>query len=292
MPSIEQWMIDVYSDNVRHSLQQKSSLLEGAVMVDYDMKGKKKRYDFIGTAELDQRLSRNAKTKYTDDTFYNRWVTASPFDRASLVDRDDIVALMQDPTSKIVETNVMAAKRTKDRIIISAFDAVSYTGEDATTAVVFPTEQIVNIQTGGGGSNTGLNLEKLMTARKILKKNEVNEEDPLFCLITPEQEMELLKTTEIKSSDYNTVKALVQGEIDTYLGFKFIRSNMPVKDSSNIRSLFAWTKSAMQLAVAKDIEIKVSELPEFNYDWQVWVNLFIGAVRLYDKLVVKLPCQE
>jgi hypothetical protein len=57
---------------------------------------------------------------------------------------------------------------------------------------------------------------------KLFDDNEVDENDR-FALLAPQQLSDLLAVEEVTSSDYNAVKTLVAGQIDTFLGFKFIK---------------------------------------------------------------------
>jgi hypothetical protein len=88
----------------------------------------------------------------------------------------------------------------------------------------------------------------------------------------------LLNTTEIKSSDYNTVKALVQGKIDTFLGFKFIRTQRLITstDGSSIACL-AWRKSALLLAVGQEPKTRIGERADKSYATQVYNCMSIGG---------------
>ena len=103
---------------------------------------------------------------------------------------------------------------------------------------------------------------------------------------------DLLNINEVKSSDFNTIKALVQGEIDTYLGFKFIRSERLGLDSSSNRQVLAFCQSAIGLAVGSDIQTKISERADKNYATQVFLSMTIGATRIEDEKMVEIACTE
>ena len=97
----------------------------------------------------------------------------------------------------------------------------------------------------------------------------------------------LYGTTEIKSIDYNSVKALAEGQIDTFLGFKFIRSER-IYGSGGTSYVLAWTKPAMQLGIGKDIVSSIDRLPQKNMSVQVYARMSLGAVRLEDEGVVEI----
>ena len=101
----------------------------------------------------------------------------------------------------------------------------------------------------------------------------------------------LYGTTEIKNIDYNSVKALAEGQINTFLGFRFIRSERLAK-SGTTRYAVAWCKPAVALGIGKDIVTSIDTLPTKNYSVQVYARMSIGAVRLEDEGVVEIGCFE
>jgi hypothetical protein len=94
------------------------------------------------------------------------------------------------------------------------------------------------------------------------------------------------------SSDYNTVKALVEGSVNSYLGFKHIHTERLAVDGSSNRLCYMWQKQGMHLAIQKNPEGRVDERPDKNYAWQVYMKLALGAVRLEEIYVVEIACAE
>jgi hypothetical protein len=205
--------------------------------------------------------------------------------------------MLGDPTSPYQALGVAALNRAKDDIIIAAArgSARAGTGASATT-IALPTAQ--KIAEGG----TGLTLAKLLSVKEILDAAEVDEElsdsgqasgmeAQRVMVVTTKQLTNLLGTTEIKSVDYNNVKALVQGQVDTFLGFRFIRTERLAK-SGTTRYCLAWSKGCVALGVGKDIVSNIDTLPGKNYSVQVYARESIGAVRVVDEGVVEIGCFE
>jgi hypothetical protein len=118
--------------------------------------------------------------------------------------------------------------------------------------------------------------------------------------VRPDQVSDLLNTTEIKSSDFNTVKALARGEVDTFLGFKFIPVNgkridgtklVPV-DGSSDRRCFAFQNEGLLLGVGADMTTKISERADKNYATQVFCSMSIGGTRMEEARVLEILCAE
>jgi len=143
-----------------------------------------------------------------------------------------------------------------------------------------------------GAGIAGLTLANMISAKEILDKNETDPEEPRYMVVTAKQLSDLLAITNVTSSDFATVKALVQGEVDTFLGFNFIRSQRLGTDSSGNRQVLAFCQSAIGLAVGSDVTTKISERDDKNYATQVFLSMSIGATRIEDEKMVEIACTE
>ena len=112
---------------------------------------------------------------------------------------------------------------------------------------------------------------------------------PLYCAVSAEELDDLLGTTQVTSSDYNTVKALVQGDIDTFMGFKFLGTER-LSESSSVRTCPAWAEDGILLGLGQDAEGKIDERPDKNYSTQVYYSMCIGATRMEEVKVVQIDC--
>jgi len=290
--TISQVWIDTYNDNLIHALQQKDSRLVAFVSPG-TMKGEKTRFNYVGKAAMHEVTEKTADTVFDDLSFWNRWISRRRFTFDTLLDKDaDIENLLQNPCSDIVTAALMAAKRQKDLIIIASLFGTAYTGKQAETAVAFPDAQKLNVQLGSSNSsNTGLNLAKILEAGYMLDQAEIDPDEPRYFGITAYQKKELLNTTEIKNSDYNTVKALAEGKIDTYAGFKFVPTEQYTL-TDGIRYLPVWTQQSVKFAIATDIATTVTVESLKNYAIHPHVEMAAGAVRLFDEGVLMVPCAE
>ncbi len=277
-------MVQQYSSNVQLLSQQKQSRLRRAVRVE-PIHSEYAYFDQIGSVEAQLKGGRHSDTPLMNTPHSRRRVTAAPYNWADLIDTSDKLRILFDPTGPYATNAVMAFNRAMDKAIIDAAFADASTGKDGGTTVSFPESQVI----AAGGS--GLTIDKLIQTRQKFWKNEVDESIPLYMAVTSFQLGNLLKTTEVTSSEYNTVKALVQGEVNTFMGFEFIRiENLPW--ASNTRDCIAWAKDGLLLALAEDITVKVSERDDKNYSTQVYVEMDLGATRMEEVKVVKVQCTE
>lgn len=281
---ITEAFVQQYNSTVSLVSQQKQSRLEPAVRVE-TIRGTREAFDSIGTVEAQPRGGRHADTPQMDTPHMRRWVTSAPYNWADLVDKPDRLRMLYDPTSPYVQNAVMAFNRAKDKIIIKAAFAPVWTGEHGDVQKTFPASNIIP------HGSTGLTIEKLIQARGMLWRNEIDESEPLFAAVTSFQLEDMLNNTKVQSADYNTIKALVRGEINSFMGFTFIRTEQLEKDDV-ARKCIVWSKPGLLLAKAEDITTKISERGDKNYSTQVYAEMDLGAVRMEDEKVLQLQCKE
>jgi len=275
-----------YSTNVQLLLQQRGSRLRDCVTVGSYTGKAAKVVEQIGAVTAQAKTGRHADTPLISTPHDARWCHPTDFEWADMIDDQDKLRMLIDPTSPYAMNGAYALGRAMDDIIITAALGTALTGENGSTSTAFDT---ANQQIAVGA--TGLTVAKLRTARKILLTNEVDVAmDPLYVAVTAVQMDNLLGTTEVTSSDYNTVKALVQGNVDTFLGFKFIHCERLGVDGSGDRRCIAWAKSGMHLGMWNDITTKISERADKSYATQVYVKGTFGATRTEEKKVVEIIC--
>ena len=278
--------VQQYTTNVQLLLQQRGSKLRDCcTMGSYTGKAAK-AVEQIGAVTAQERTTRHADTPLISTPHDARWVFPRDFEWADMIDDQDKLRMLIDPTSPYAQNGAYALGRKLDDIIIAAALGTAQTGENGSTATEFSTAT-QQIAVGA----TGLTVAKLRQARRILAANEVDlASDMLYIAVTAQQIDNLLGTTEVTSSDFNSVKALVQGDIDTFMGFKFIQTELLGLDGSGDRRCFAWAKSGMHVAMWNDINTKISERADKSYAMQVYVKGTFGATRVDEKKVVEIIC--
>ena len=136
-----------------------------------------------------------------------------------------------------------------------------------------------------------MTIAKLRQAKEILDLGNVDPSIPRFIALSPKQVTDLLGTTEVTSSDYNTVKALANGEINSFLGFNFIVSNR-LSISASKRLCLAWAMDGVKMALGQDIMTRIDERSDKGYATQVYVCQSIGATRMEESKVVSIEAHE
>jgi len=275
--------VEQYKSNVFHLAQQKGSKLRDAVRTE-SIVGKSHFFERIGSTAAVKRTSRHADTPRVDTPHSRRKVTMDDYDWADLIDDSDKVRLLISPQSEYAKAGAYAMGRTMDDVIIAAATGNAFGGVSGGSTIGLPAGQKI------AHGSTGLTIAKLISAKEKLDAANADEARTLVC--SAKQISDLLGTTQITSSDFNSVKALVQGDIDTFMGFRFIRSERLGTDSNGNRQVLAFTNTSMGLALGKDIQTKISERADKNYSTQVYLCMTIGATRVEDEKVLEIACTE
>ena len=274
--------VQQYSANVQLLSQQKGSLLRDKVRVE-SVVGKNAFFDQVGSVTAVQKTSRHSDTPQIDTPHARRRVSLSDYEFADLIDNQDKVRMLIDPTSTYAQAAAYAIGRAMDDVIISAALGTAFTGETGSTSTS-------NANTIAHGS-AGLTIAKLRTAKQTLDLNSVDPSIPRYIIVGPKQITDLLGTTEVTSSDFNTVKALANGEINSFLGFNFIVSNR-LSLSGTTRSCIAYAQDGIALAVGKDVTARIDERSDKSYATQVYYCATFGATRMEEDKVVEVQATE
>ena len=294
--------VEQYKSNVMDLVQQKGSRMRGAVMTD-SVVGKKKFNEQVGTTNAQLRTSRHSDSPLVNTPHLRRSMTLEDYEWGDLIDDADRVRLLIDPSDAYARNAAWAMGRAMDDVIFAAMRGISYTGVSGGTSVPWATDatatpQHVDVRiSDDGGSDCGLNIEKLIRARKILAANEVDSDEELYCALNAQMLENLLKTTQVTSADFNTVKALVRGDIDTFMGFKFIQTeragllnHAAGNDAVTDESCWCWAKSGIQLGIGADIKASIAPRADKSFSTYIYYAMTLGATRLEEKKIVEIAC--
>jgi hypothetical protein len=285
--------VQQYRANVEHLVQQKGSRLRPYVRVE-SQNAEFDFYDRIGSTAAVEVTGRHQDTPLVNVPHDRRRVSMRDFDWAELIDRQDKIRTLIDPTSPYAQNASYALGRKMDEIIIEAAFGTAYTGKTGASTVSFPASQQIAVDyvESGSAANSGLTIGKLRYAKQILDQNEVDPDEPRIIVCTAKQINDLLRTTEITSSDYNTVKALVQGDVNSFMGFEFLRTELVATDSSSYRRVIAYSKSGLLCAMGMDINVDIGPRRDKRNSTQVYCSATFGATRMEEEKVVEIKCDE
>lgn len=277
--------VQQFSSTIYMLAEQRYSRLRGAVMVQ-PVTGESFAVERMGGVSVNQVTSRHGDTPLNSTPHTRRWGFISDYDVADLIDKPDKAKLLIDPTSGYVMRHAGAMGRGMDDAIITAATGTAATGHTGTGTASLSGNQVI------ADGSVGLTIDKLMQAKQVLDQNEVEEFYPRFWACSAKQIRDLLNDDKITSADFNVVQALVQGKVDTFLGFKFIRTERLASPSTNIRRNFCWAQPGLVLGVQAEPSSAVDVRPDKRRSQQVYTAGSWGAVRVEDEMVVQVDCSE
>ncbi|MBR1977951.1 MAG: hypothetical protein IJ985_00415 [Akkermansia sp.] len=303
MADIEQNYQIKYTEKWGSYLQQEASRLDKYVTVENGLTGKMVTFDQYGLLTFEEKVSRMGQTVLMEAPTLRRVMYPHIYTKAIGFDEFDAkkLANIDVPVSKTIEGLRAAAGRCMDKVMLDAFLGENYIGENGTMPVAFSENQIVESDYVDSGSavDSNLTVAKLRKALAMLHKAEAwNEErraygDELVLACTSSQIDSLLREPQVSSYDYNTVRALAEGKVDTFLGFRIIRTELlPLDAETGERSCLAWVKSKAQFGIWDDFKVKISVRDDLDEALQIRAKFACGATRLQEEAFVKIQCTE
>ncbi len=284
-----------FSSNLIQLAQQRGSRLQSTVMTK-TVTGKSHAFERLGSTVAQKRVSRHGDTPLIETPHSRRRVNLEDFEWADLIDKQDEIRLLIDPQSGYAKAGAWALGRAMDDEIIAAAtgNALSIDATGAAANVPLPAGQIVDEDFIAADSN--LTVEKLIEAKRILMANDIEPDEPLHGIVNASALAALLNTTEVTSADFNTVRALVKGEVNTFVGFDFTRTGRlsgtaDGTDTDPVLCLF-YAMSAIGLAMGQDIQVRITERDDKSFATQVYAAMTIGATRVEDEKMVSVQCVQ
>jgi hypothetical protein len=291
-------------------LQQQGSRLRNSV-TNYSFQGKAASMaEQFGAVTAVRNQGRHSDTPLISTPQDKRWIYPQDYDWADLIDNQDRLRMLIDPSGPYTTAGVNSLGRAMDDEIIWGLFNSNNTGENGTTSTGLLSaynsgSQAVAASVGASGS-TGLNIAKLRAAKQILLAADLDiDNDQLFMVISAKQHDNLLNEAQAISLDYNNTPVLVNGKITSFMGFNFIHSER-IPGAANFNtsinpSVTGYTtnsqwmvpfyaKSGLALGVWNDIQTSVDRRPDKRNSYQVYVTGTFGGARLEEKRCGYITC--
>lgn len=236
----------LFETEVKQQFQEKS-VLRDTVRLRMAAKNSAVKFNLMGRGLAQARTNVQTPLPVMNVTHTQPVATVTDWTASELTDIFMNNKVSFDERQELVTSISSALGRRLDQIILAALAAGSYTGRTVANSI--------------GGSNTNLNLTKLREIAKIMDKEGVDSADR-FLVCHPNGLHAMLGDAQVTSADYNNIRALIQGDIDSYYGFKFRKigdrdeGGLTI-DGNSDRVQYAWQKSAVGLALNMDINIRI-----------------------------------
>jgi len=282
--TIDQAFADHFDSNIQLLSQQFESRLAMTTMMKRGLIGEMASFELLDKTEAQDRPSRHADSPLVGTVHTKRWAVGRVKEWGELLDKDDEKSLLVSPGSSYARTGAAALNRAKDTSVITALRGSAKTGKDGTGSQALPAAQKIAV------AAAGLTLSKITETSEKLNNAEFPEDDR-FWVYGSQQLTNLLNDTTITSQDFNSVRLLMQGSIDSFMGFKWIRSERLDK-TGNDRFNLAYHRSAIGFGMWQDNSSRLTERADKSFSLYVYLWNKVGSVRVEDKGVVEIACLE
>ncbi len=284
---INQWFVDAFGQAIDRVVQQGGSRLRNTVDVDPSVVGRTKFYDQFGVVTAQAPVSRHADTPLMSTPHDKRVLDLIEREVSELVDDFDMVKTLNDPTNSYVQNFGDALGRSIDEEIIRAARATAVTGLDR-GGTESGTAAGQTVSTAGG-----LTVAKLNEARTILRANEaLRDGEMVTCVTSAAGIQDLLDQATVQSIDTNGIRALVNGEVNTYMGFQFVQTELIEGIGTATARTLVYPRSAIKLGLGKDIRHRIAEDPGKRFSTRIYSCASFGATRMQAEKVVTINVDE
>jgi len=258
---------------------QAQAVLRGAVRVRSGVEGSTYKFPKIGKGVAQVRIPQTDVAPL-NVSYGQVTVTLQDYIAAEYSDIFMQAKVNFDERRELVQVVSNAIGRRQDQLILDALTASSTS---------------LTVGNDIGGTDSNLNVAKLRSAAEKLNAKNVPM-DNRHIIIHASSLASLLGETAVTSSDFNTVKALVQGDINSFLGFTFHvlgdrdEGGLP-KDNSSDRTVYAFHRDAVGMAEGIAPKTEINYIPE-KTSFLVASMFSAGAVAIDDEGIVKITCRE
>ena len=269
--------VTLFDAEVKQAYQGQAQL-RPAVRVRSGVEGSTYKFPKIGKGVAQVRIPQTDVTPL-NVTYGSVTATLSDYIAAEYSDIFMQAKVNFDERAELVKVVSGAIGRRQDQLIIDALVASSTANTVASSI---------------GGANTNLNLDKLLAAKKALDAKNVPM-DNRHIFIHANNLSGLLGETKVTSSDFNSIKALVNGELNTFLGFNFHtigdRDEGGLPLSSGDRKVYAFHRDAIGMAEGIAPKTEINYIPE-KTSFLVSSMFSAGSVAIDAEGIVEITCDE
>jgi hypothetical protein len=267
--------VDLFDSEVKQAYQAES-ILRGTMRTRTGVAGNTVKFPKIGKGVATIRVPQTDVTPL-NVTYAQVTATMSDYIAAEYSDIFQQSHINFDERSELVQVVSKSIARRMDQLCIDAL-----VGNAGTT-----------VATSIGGATTNMNIEKLRATAKAMNAKNVPSEGR-YLLMHASQLDAMLGETEITNQDFATVKALVRGEVNAFMGFNIL--TMGDRDEGGVpkpstRSCFAWHKDSMGYAESMSQKTEVNYVPE-KTSFLVSSMFSAGSVAIDTDGIVQINCTE
>jgi len=320
--------VQAYKEGFEQAFQQSESKLQP--FFEQETQNEEFQYfDRVGTAEaMTEDATRYGDNPNSEIVHDRRRIGLKDYELGKYIDEKDLKRVITDPMNAYTQALLASGKRKIDDIIIDKFFGESYVGKSGGTVRTFiegtTDEGRSNIVVGGksagdittagnyavgggetegfsvgadfGGVNSGLTLAKLRAARTtMLRLHAIDQDEVINCFLSAKQLDDLLGISEVVSSDFAVRKALAEGHVTTFMGFRFIHTErLPLSTGAagDERRVIVATPKALKLSIGTALKGDLWRVPAKKNIPYVYYKLCAEASRMWGEVSGEIRCKE
>lgn len=280
--TIDSVFVKQYSDTYLALLEQKESKLLSTVNNIGSVQGTGWTVNELGSlGDGFGTVDRFGTTQYTDASFASRYAVMSDFSNFTRTAIQDLSKLKADPSDELLKRLHAKYNRKVDKVIYNALLGTAQrkeTGADTFTAVALPATQVL------GTVAAPLTKKLLIDIRTKMLSNDV--EDEIYITYDATMLNAILADTTLTSSDFLAGQMLQRGEVNDFLGFKWVYFN-DIKAVDGLSATgVAYTRDSVQIGINTISPLKIVEVETANRFHSIGHIESLGAIRTNEKLVV------
>ena len=273
-----------FDNEVKHEYQGMQTLRQ-TVSLRTGVVGESYKFTRMGKGLANQKASQ-ADVTPMDISHARQTATMENWNAPEYTDIFDQAEVNFDERQELATTIAKALGRREDQLIIDAMAAVSFAATNDGNPDTGRTFDI--------SATRNIDLASIQSAVGHLDDIEADSEDRHIALRALALQ-ELLDDTTITSADFNTIKALMQGDLDTFMGLKFhkigSRAEGGLPGVAADRIAFVYQKAAIGLAVGLDMKTTIDWIAQ-KTSWLANGVFKAGAVAREPQGIVKIQYNE
>lgn len=330
--AIEEAHVRQFQEGFEQAYQQETSILDPLVERD-TQRSEFKSWQRIGEAEeMTEDTTRYGDNPVSEIPHDNRRISLRHFELGKYIDPKDLMKVVSDPSNAYSMALLKSGKRKRDDFLIEKYFGDAYTGKEGSTTVSYAVaatdedsstvtvgalsngssnkiaatagrytlaagnKEGVSVGANFGATGAGLTIEKLKALRTAMLRIEaIQQDDVLPALLTSYQFEDLLGEDEVINSDYSVRKNLAEGNVTTFMGFRFILcERLPLSSggSGDERRCMVFTPKALKLTIGEDLKGDLWKDPSKKNIPYMYFKQSIGASRMWGEVAGEIRCTE
>jgi hypothetical protein len=288
-------------------------------------------WDRIGLAEeMTEDTTRYGDNPQSEISFDRRRTQTRNYELGKYIEPKDLTRVLTDPTAPIISQMRYSGHRKMDDIVRDNIFGTAYAGKAGATPITFATSTsgkitvgelskgasnpittagnytlaagdvegidiAVDYNPGGVATNSGITLDKLKAIRYTMMRLEaITQEEVLDVWLGASQFEQLLGIDEVINSDYAIRKSLAEGNITTFMGFRFRHYERLLGSGTagDPRQCIIAKKQGLVFSQAKTLSLDIwKDSGKKNIPY-IYFALQADAVRMQGECVARLNCLD